>query len=253
MKLLRDTWLLFAHNVRMTLRNPVWVFFGLFQPVCYLLLFAPLLDPLAGAPGFPVGDGLAVFTPGAMVMIGMFGTTFVGFGLIAQLRAGVVERLRVTPASRLALLLGSALRDVAQLLVQAVMLVAVSWLLGLDPNLAGIGVMLVLLALMGLLMASCSYALALALKEENAFASTLQFFLLPLLLLSGVFLPLTLAPGWIQNVAALNPFAYAVDAARILFTGELLDPTVLRGFAVLTPLTLLALWWAARSYRKAVS
>jgi ABC-2 type transport system permease protein len=76
-------------------------------------------------------------------------------------------------------------------------------LLGLNLNLAGIGVMLVLLALMGLLMASCSYALAL--KEENTFASTLQFFLLPLLLLSGVFLPLTLAPGWIQSVAASNP------------------------------------------------
>lgn len=102
----------------MTLRNPVWVFLGLFQPVLYLLLFAPLLDPLSGAPGFPAGDGLAVFTPAAMIMLGMFGTTFVGFGLIAQLRAGVVERLRVTPASRLALLLGSALRDVVQLLVQ---------------------------------------------------------------------------------------------------------------------------------------
>jgi ABC-type multidrug transport system permease subunit len=157
----------------------------------------------AGALGFPTGDGLAVFTPGAIVMIGMFGTTFVRFGLIAQLRAGVVERLKVTPTSRLALLLGSALREVAQLLVQAIMLIAVAWLLRLNLNLAGIGVMLVLLALMGLLMASCSYALAL--KEENAFASTLQFFLLPLLLLSGVFLPLTLAPGWIQSVAAFNP------------------------------------------------
>ncbi len=253
MKLLRDTWILFSHNVRMTLRNPVWVLLGLFQPVLYLLLFAPLLDPLAGAPGFPARDGLTVFTPAAMIMLGMFGATFVGFGLIAQLRAGVVERLRVTPASRLALLLGSVLRDVAQLLVQSIVLVGVAWLLGLDLNLAGVGLVLVLLALMGLLMSSCSYAVALALKDENSFASTLQFFLLPLLLLSGILLPLALAPDWIQTVAAFNPFAYTVDAARTLFTGKLVDSEVLHGFAVLIPLTLLALWWATRSYRKAVS
>ena len=102
-------------------------------------------------------------------------------------------------------------------------------------------------------MASCSYALALPLKKEYAFSSALQFFLLPLLLLCGILLPLTLAPAWIRDVAAFNPFAYAVDAARTLFAGQLVDPTVLRGFAVLIPLTLPALWWAARSYRRAVS
>jgi ABC-2 type transport system permease protein len=93
---------------------------------------------------------------------------------------------------------------------------------------------------------------ALALKEENAFASTLNFFLLPLLLLSGVFLPLTLAPAWIRTVAAANPFAYAVDAARSLFGGDLWDSSLLLGFGVMTALTLIALWWAARSFRKAI-
>ena len=46
-------------------------------------------------------------------------TFFVGFGLIAELRAGVIERTRVTPVSRLALLLGRSLRDVVTLLFQA--------------------------------------------------------------------------------------------------------------------------------------
>jgi ABC-2 type transport system permease protein len=254
MRFLRDTWILFSHNVRMTLRNPVWVFLGVFNPVLYLLLFAPLLDPLTNAPGFPAGGGLEVFTPAALVMIGMFGATFVGFGLIAQLRAGEIERLRVTPASRLALLMGSVLRDVAQLLVQAALLVVIALLLGLElENVAGVGMALVMLGLMGLLLASCSYALALTLKDENSFSSTLQFFLAPLMLLSGILLPLTLAPDWLRTVAAFNPLAYSVDAVRALFAGRLGDSEVLQGFAILIPLTVLALWWAARSYRKAIS
>ncbi len=58
MKLLRDTWLLFQRDLNVTLRNPAWLFFGLFQPVCFLLLFAPLLEPIAHAPGFPPGGAL---------------------------------------------------------------------------------------------------------------------------------------------------------------------------------------------------
>ena len=62
--------------------------------------------------------------PGLLVLLAIFGGLFQGFGLIAELRAGVIERSRVTPVSRLALLLGRSLRDVVSLLVQAVIITA---------------------------------------------------------------------------------------------------------------------------------
>ena len=43
MKLARDTWLIFQRQINLLLRQPVWIFVGVFQPVMYLLLFAPLL------------------------------------------------------------------------------------------------------------------------------------------------------------------------------------------------------------------
>jgi ABC-2 type transport system permease protein len=135
MKLIRDTWLLFGRDLTATLRNPVWLIIGLFQPICFLLLFAPLLNSIANAPGFPPGGALTVFTPGMLVMMGLYGAAFVGFGLIADLRAGVIERLRVTPVSRLALLLGRALRDV--LVVQSAVMLLVAWPLGLRADLSG--------------------------------------------------------------------------------------------------------------------
>jgi ABC-2 type transport system permease protein len=253
MKLLRDTWLLFMRELMQTLRNPVWLIIGLFQPICFLLLFAPLLDGVAQAPGFPPGGALNVFTPGLLVMMGMYGAAFVGFGLLADLRAGVIERLRVTPVSRMALLLGRAIRDVLVLLVQSLLLILAAWPMGLRINPGGVAVALGLVALIGLVLASCSYALALALKSEDALAPTVNFFLVPLQLLSGITLPLTLAPLWIRNVAAFNPLSYAVDAARALFNGALGDVAVLRGFAVLALLTLLATWWAAQSFRQATA
>ena len=43
MKILRDTSLIFQRQMQLLLRNPVWILVGIFQPVMYLLLFAPLL------------------------------------------------------------------------------------------------------------------------------------------------------------------------------------------------------------------
>ena len=106
MRTLRDTWLVFQRYVGLYVRNPAWIAIGILQPVLYLTLFAPLLKSLTAVRGFPPGGAYNVFVPGQLIMLGLFGASGVGFGLIAELRLGVIERFRVTPVSRLALLLG---------------------------------------------------------------------------------------------------------------------------------------------------
>jgi ABC-2 type transport system permease protein len=253
MKLLRDTGLLFVWNARETIRAPIRIIIGLFQPACYLLLFAPLLKRIASAPGFPPGGALRVFTPGLLVLMAMFGAAYVGFGLIDDVRSGVIERLRVTPVSRLALLLGRSLRDVAFLLLQSLVLLLVAALEGLRADPLGVTIALGLVILIGLLMSSGSYSIALAVKDEDALASSLNLITLPLMLLSGIILPLTLAPLWLRDLAAINPLSHAVDAARLLFGGDITTSIVPEGFIVMLIFAALAVWWAARSFRNTVA
>ena len=144
---------------------------------------------------------------GLLMQLGMIGCTFAGLGLIAELRAGVVERTRVTPVSRMASLLGRTLRDVVILLVQATLLVVISGPFRLKINWLGALITLGLMVLLGLLMACSSYALALALRSEDALAPMLNSVIQPLLLLSGILLPLTLAPRWLRTIAAINPLS----------------------------------------------
>lgn len=252
MQTIRETYLIFIYNLWTTLRNPVWVVVGIIQPILWLLLFAPLLDGVAGAPGFPSGGTLTVFTPGILMTIAIFGTLFVGFGLIADLRAGVLERLAVTPASRLALALGRILRDVVVLVVQSLLLLLVAVLMGLTANLLGVVITFALMVLIGVMTASCSYALALLIRDENSFSPTVNFFTLPLLLLSGILLPLALAPRWMQAFATVNPFAHALDAARTLFLDGVGDVSVAYAFVIVGVLAVLALVWAVRSFRRVV-
>src|ERR1700687_2741729 len=197
--------------------TPAWVALGVLQPLLYLLLFAPLLKPLNGVPGFPSGGAYNVFVPGLLVQLGLFGAAGVGFSLIAELRAGVIERLRGTPVSRVALLLGRALRDIVSITVQSLILILLALPFGLSVNPLGVVVVLALIALIGLFTASISYAVALAVSDEGVYASIVFTASLPILLLSGVLLPLGFAPAWLRNVAALNPLSYAVDAAPAVF------------------------------------
>jgi ABC-2 type transport system permease protein len=83
-------------------------------------------------------------------------------------------------------------------------------------------------------MSSLSYALGLALKSEDALAPLLNSVAVPVLLLSGILLPLTeqSAPTWLYDISRINPFRYIVDAMRQVFLGEYANTTVLWGALV---------------------
>lgn len=217
MRTLVETRLIFTRAMRLSLRNPIWVILGLVQPILYLVLFGPLLERMTAVRGWPAGDAWQVFVPGLLVQLGIFGAAFVGFGLIAEIRAGVVERMRVTPASRLALLLGRVLRDVVVLLVQGAILVACAELFGLDAPVGAMVLGLLVVAGLGAAFSSASYAAALMLKSEDALAPLTNGLAVPLLLLSGILLPMSLAPGWLETVSDINPVKHVVDGVRALF------------------------------------
>jgi ABC-2 type transport system permease protein len=186
-----------------------------------------------------------------MVMMAIFGVGFAGFGIIGRLRSGFIERMRVTPVSRLAMILGSLAVDMCLFLIQIALLVAVGLLLGFRPSAGGLALLALLLILAGMAMACFSYALALLIRDEGGLAASVNLFVLPLMLLSGILLPLTLAPDILQNVAKFNPFAYAVDASRALVAGDFGAASVIKAFIIIGVLAAITTFWATRSMRQA--
>ncbi|MFO1184801.1 MAG: ABC transporter permease [Bauldia sp.] len=252
-KALRDTWLMFQRSFMLSIRNPVWVIIGLIQPVMYLAFFAPLLDRIVAAPGFPTGGALNVFVPGLLLQLGLFGASFVGFGLVAEVRAGVVERMRVSPLTRSAMLLGRALRDVAMLVAQAAILVVLALPFGLRIGVGGALLTLVLLALIGFVMAPMSYAAALWLKNEDALAPFLNMVVVPLFLLSGILLPMSLAPDWLQWIAFFNPLSHTVSALRSIFLGDYGSGELIFGTLLTALMAVASLWVAGRAFGRSQS
>ena len=145
------------------------------------------------------------------MQLGMFGAFFAGFGLIGEWREGVIEAERVTPATRTALLVGRLMRDVLQLFVQAVILVALGYVMGMRGlGRRRLGVVLTLLV--GGACAAASNALALTTKSEDVMAPVINMVMMPVLLLCGILLPMTLGPEWLQKRQRLH--AVPLDRRR---------------------------------------
>ena len=202
-------------------RDPFSLIFTLLQPLVFLGLFGPLLSGVAGE-GELGGSSLQWFLPGVVVMITMFGTSMVGSNLQYELMTGAFERILATPLSRPALLIGRALKELAPLVVQAAIITLVAVPFGFELFPAHIVLGLVLLGVFGVGVGSLSYALAIAArKTEWIFWAVQQTLLFPLLILSGMMLPLETGPEWMQVLSKVNPLTYIVEAERVLFTGQL--------------------------------
>lgn len=249
MRFLNETWIVCRRSARISLANPAWVMISIMQPILYLTLFGPLLQQVALAPGFPAGDAWTVFVPGLMVQLGIFGAAFVGFGIIAEWRSGVIDRMLVTPASRLALVGGRVLHDTVMVMLQGMILIAAALLMGLRAPLEVIVVGLLIVGLLGAAFSALSYGAALSLKSENAFAPLVNMFALPILLLSGILLPMSLAPGWLQIASDFNPIKHIVEGVRAVFRGEIASTTTLVGVSIAIAFVTLGLVYGVRVFK----
>jgi ABC-2 type transport system permease protein len=247
--MLAETFVVFQRQMRILLRNPVWVVFGLTQPIIYLVLFGPLLKKVSGG-GLGGDDSWRIFVPGLLMQLAIFGAGFAGFGIIQELREGVIDRQRVTPARRLSLILGRTLSNTVTIAVQGAVLIAVAIPFGLDPSWGGIALSLACICVLAIGISAASYAMGLILKDEDAFAPFIQGVSLPLLLLSGVLLPMSLAPGWLSTASKVNPLTHVVDGTRSLFRGDFGDGDVLLGAAIAVALSALLAWFGTRVFQR---
>lgn len=246
--LLHDTGLIYGRYLRQSLRSRFGLLFGVLTPLLYLLFFGPLLTglPLGGR-----GSSWQVLVPGLLLQLALFGASFAGFSLIVENGQGVVERMRVTSVSRMALLLGRVLRDTTVFAFQAVLLVLAALVMGLRAPLPGVLIGFAFVALLTVSLASLSYALAMKVRTPQEFGPTVNALTMPSMLLSGLMLPMTLGPAWLDVLSHLMPFRYLVDAVRAAYAGGYATAPMLYGVLVALGLTALAVSAGTRVFRTA--
>jgi len=226
MNLLTDTWYITLRDLRARIRMPVFIFMTLFQPILWLVLFTQIFKSLGGMLGPGGGSYLQFFAPGVLVMTVLFGSAFSGFGMLWDIDTGVLSKMLATPVTRVSIITGRVIASTVVLLIQALIIVIVSVIMGvhLATGVPGILFAFFLLALLGLGFAAFSNGLALLLKRQETVMAITNLLTMPLMFLSTMMMPAALLPGWLNTVRHINPVDYAIVGVRdLIVTGYVWD------------------------------
>jgi len=247
--------LLLVRNLREGARNPVLAYaLPIIIPLAVLVLVAKTLYRVTELPGFPTTNYAEWMAPAIIMLTAMTGVGYAATSLVIDIQSGFLDRLRLLDAKPTTLLLSRALFDVVRVLPAGAVLLVVGIALGTDLNEGVLGVLLlfVLLTVWAAAYGGLYFVVALATRNAQAPLALAPLFL-PLQFLSTQFVPESLLPGWVQALAAWNPFTYMIDAARAMTTGPLTAGPVVEAFAVALGLLIVTHAAARRAFVKAVS
>ena len=195
-----------------------------------------------------VFDRMGAALLGVVPFIVMFAVTAVA--MLRERTTGTLERLMVTPAGRLDILTGYAVTFGVLTLVQAVVLVATATgLLGLRLA-GGVELLLAVAVLDGLLGMALGLFLSTFARTEFQVGQLMPAFVLPQLLLSGLFGPRDDMAAPLRLASDVLPLTYAVDIGRQIALGADATADVARDIAVLAAAVILALVMAAATLRR---
>jgi ABC-2 type transport system permease protein len=120
-------------------RKPFLIFFSLFQPVVFLLLFTQLFSRFASVPDFPADNYLLFAVPGIILQNSFTSAFQSGTAFVEDLKSGFLAKMLVTQANRQAILIGRIAADSARVTVQSLIIFTIGYVMGAHPATGSLG------------------------------------------------------------------------------------------------------------------
>jgi ABC-2 type transport system permease protein len=259
MTLLSDTGHLFIRYIKKLVRNPILLFFSLFQPIIFLLLFTQLFSRFSSIPGFVAAtgtDSYGQFATAGILLQNAFGSALQsGTSIVLDIDSGFLQKMLVTPVSRYAILLGRLTSDAFRVVIQSIIILALAYGLGYTATTGISGILLILLtiAFFGLAWAGISLAIGMKTRSSETVFAIGGFITFPLLFLSTALMPTSFLPTWISDVSMFNPISYTVNAIRVLMITGYDWGTILAAYGVIGLIAVVTLGATLYQFRKVVS
>jgi ABC-2 type transport system permease protein len=255
MTLFSDTGYIFVRYLKKLVRNPILLFFSLFQPIIFLVLFTQILSKFSGLIPLPGGSYLEFATAGILLQNAFGSALQSGNSIVADIDTGFLQKMLVTPVKRPAILLGRLTSDAFRVVVQSAIILGLAYALGAFVNTGVIGILLIFftIAFFGLAWSGISLAIGMKTRSSETVFAIGGFLTFPLLFLSTALFPLDFMPKWVQDVSMFNPISYAVDAIRVLMTTGYDWGTILPAWGVIGLVAVFTLGATLLQFRKVVS
>lgn len=197
-------------------RNPDILGLVVMTPIMFVLLFAYVFGSSIDIPGMSYKEYML---PGIFVQTAIFGATLSGYGLVEDLRLGIIDRFRSLPMAPSAVLVGRTVSDVIANVVSIVAMAAVGLLIGwrIDSTPQEALLAFVVLLLFGYALSWVTSTIALLIRTTEVYNNAVTMAIFPLVFLSNTFVDSDRLPGPLKVIAEWNPTSAVTQAARELF------------------------------------
>jgi ABC transporter DrrB family efflux protein len=250
-----DTLTIARRNLLVWLRVPAYIVFTVIQPIMFVLMFRYVFGGAIVVSRIP-GGYVNFLMPGILGQTAAFATFGTAIALAQELKKGVIDRLRVMPMARSAVLAGRLVADTGRMTVTILIIIGVGYAVGFRfSNGVGPAIAMILLGvLFGLAICVIAAYTGLAIGDEESVQAFGMIWLFPLTFVSSAFVPIHSMPGWLQAFANNQPVTYVINAMRSLALGSAagpLEPSLWQGLAWIAGIFIVFTPLAVRAYKRA--
>ncbi len=187
------------------------------QPLLFLVVFGFGFGPIFQKAGG--GDYVQFLVPGVIAMSILFSAIFTGIEIIWDKQFGFLKETLVAPVSRLEIMIGRTLGGATVSVIQGLIVMALSLIIGFKINLSLLPLALLFMILIGILFTALGTAIASLLDDMQGFQLIMNFLIMPIFFLSGALFPIDNIPEVLKIITRLDPMTYGVDGLRNALTG----------------------------------
>lgn len=206
-------YILWLRQMKRYFRSRSRVLGAIGQPILFLLALGYGIGAVYKKAG--QGNYIEFLVPGIIIQTLLFSGVFWGIQILFDKRFGFLKEMLVAPVSRTRILLGNAMGGATISLMQAVLVLVISMILGFRPDdWWYLPLAFVLMIGLSITLTSFGAGLASMVEDFQGFQGINNFLIFPLFFLSSALYPLTNVPHWLRLLSEANPLSYAVDGLR---------------------------------------
>jgi len=189
--------------------------------------------------------------PALLAIVMMMMTGFLPtLNIVGEKEAGTIEQINVTPVSKWAFILSKLIPYWLIALFVVTVCLVLAWLIYRLTPAGPLWLVYVLAMLLALFFSSFGLIISNYSDTMQQAIFVMWFFIVCIMLLSGLFTPTRSMPHWAYLTTYVNPMHYFIDAIRTVFIrgGSLRD--VAHQVIALLAIGLVMATWAVQSYKK---
>jgi ABC-2 type transport system permease protein len=215
---MNTVYILWLRQVKRYLRSKSRIIASLGQPLLFLVAMGFGFGPIFQKAG--QGDYIQFLAPGIIAMTILFTSTFSGIEVVFDRQFGFLKETLVAPVSRFSIMFGRTLGGATVAVIQGIIILLLSLLVGFRPHLLGIIIAFPIMFLIAMLFTAFGTAIASKMNDMHGFQLIMNFLVMPLFFLSGAFFPLNDLPKALSIITRIDPLTYGVDGLRAALAGS---------------------------------